>query len=588
MIDILARRRKNNPIVVGEAGVGKTAAVEGLALRIVQDDVPEVLKDVSLLSLDLGLLQAGAGVRGEFENRLKSVINEVKASPKPIILFIDEAHTLIGAGGVTGGSDAANLLKPALARGELAHRRSHDLVGIQKVLRKGCRPGQALSACCAGRAFRGRRRHDPAEGSATNTRNLTRSTSWMRPSWLRPICPAAISPAGSCPTRRWICSTRLRRASRSDSAAGLMFWKTSWCAFERSSGNSAPWSGTRKAGVDVDEERIAAAGKRDRRREGGVPEPRGAVESSSTMTPRASWISGSGSGTCRPEERRTGLKAELEQVKEELEKVREGDPLISLEVNPDVIAKVVADWTGIPVGKMVKDEAQPILSLQERLATRIKGQDQALEMLARGIRAAKAGLANPSTPIGVFLFVGPSGVGKTEAALSLADTLFGGERFMVTINMSEFQEKHTVSRLIGSPPGYVGFGEGGVLTEAVRQRPYSVVLMDEVEKADPEVLNLFYQVFDKGMLSDGEGRVIDFKNTVIIMTSNLASDLITSICMGDARPAVDDLIAAIRPVLSRHFRPALLARMTIVPFYPIDQESMKEIVELKLGQLGSG
>ena len=285
------------------------------------------------------------------------------------------------------------------------------------------------------------------------------------------------------------------------------------------------------------------------------------------------------------DEEASGLKTELREAREHLETVRAGESLISLEVTPDVIAKVVADWTGIPVGKMVKDEALTILNLQERLAERIKGQDHALEALARGIRASKAGLANPATPIGVFLFVGPSGVGKTEAGLALADTLFGGERFIVTINMSEFQEKHTVSRLIGSPPGYVGFGEGGVLTEAVRQRPYSVVLLDEVEKADPEVMNLFYQVFDKGTLSDGEGRKIDFKNTVIILTSNLASDLITAMGTQEPRLPVEQLTAAIRPVLSGHFRPALLARMTIVPFYPIGEDAMRAIVELKLGQL---
>jgi type VI secretion system protein VasG len=583
MMDILARRRKNNPIVVGEAGVGKTAAVEGLALRIVQDDVPEVLRGVSLLSLDLGLLQAGAGVRGEFENRLKSVINEVKASPKPIILFIDEAHTLIGAGGVTGGSDAANLLKPALARGELRTVAATTWSEYKKYFEKDAALARRFqpvvleepSAEDAVMILRGLRDKYEEAHKVHILDEAVVAAAHLSSRYIsgRQLPDKAVDLLDTAAAR-----VKIGLSSRpdvlEDSLVRIRTLERELGALERDG----------KAGVEVDQERM-------RQLEKGI-----AAEKEAFQKLEERWKLEHETAASLVELRKRvrdlpagedaeGLKAELGKVKEELEKVREGDPLISLEVNPDVVAKVIADWTGIPVGKMVKDEAHQILGLHERLAARIKGQDQALETLAQGIRAAKAGLANPSTPIGVFLFVGPSGVGKTEAALSLADSLFGGERFMVTINMSEFQEKHTVSRLIGSPPGYVGFGEGGMLTEAVRQRPYSVVLMDEVEKADPEVLNLFYQVFDKGMLADGEGRVIDFKNTVIIMTSNLASDLITSICMGGARPAAEDLIATIRPVLSRHFRPALLARITIVPFYPIDQESMKEIVELKLGQL---
>jgi type VI secretion system protein VasG len=583
MIDILARRRKNNPIVVGEAGVGKTAAVEGLALRIAQDDVPPVLKDVSLISLDLGLLQAGAGVRGEFENRLKSVIAEVKASPKPIILFIDEAHTLIGAGGTPGGGDAANLLKPALARGELRTIAATTWSEYKKYFEKDA----ALA-----RRFQPVVLEEPsAEDAVTILRGLREK---YEEAHKVHILDEAIVAAAHL-SSRYISGRQLpdKAVDLLDTAAArvkiglgsqpdeLEFKSVAVHTLER---ERDALERDLKAGADVDPEqlhlldsRIAAETVEYQKTEERWKAERDAAERVVHLREQIK--------ESKSDQDSAKLKAELRDARVQLESARKGNPLISLEVNPDVIAKVVADWTGIPVGKMIKDEARTILNLKDRLAERIKGQDPALEMLARGIRASKAGLANPSTPIGVFLFVGPSGVGKTEAGLALADTLFGGERFTVIINMSEFQEKHTVSRLIGSPPGYVGFGEGGVLTEAVRQRPYSVVLMDEVEKADPEVMNLFYQVFDKGMLSDGEGRVIDFKNTVIIMTSNLASDLITSIGMHEPRPSTEELTALIRPVLSQHFRPALLARMTIVPFYPISEESMKEIVELKLGQL---
>ncbi len=583
MIDILARRRKNNPIVVGEAGVGKTAVVEGLALRIVQDDVPGVLKGVSLLSLDLGLLQAGAGVRGEFENRLKSVISEVKASPKPIILFIDEAHTLIGAGGATGGGDAANLLKPALARGELRTVAATTWSEYKKYFEKDA----ALA-----RRFQPVVLEEPSADDAVmilrGLRDKYEETHKVH------ILDAAVVAAAHLSSRyisgrqlpdkavdlldTAAARVKIGLGSRPDELEDKMV-RIRALEREREAGERDA-----KAGVEVDaarlgqlDQEIAAEKEASRALEERWTRERDAAARLVEIRGRARDAQG--------EDEAARLKAEMREAQAGLEATREGEPLISLEVTPDVIAKVVADWTGIPVGKMVKDEAVTILNLQERLAERIKGQDHALEALARGIRASKAGLANPATPIGVFLFVGPSGVGKTEAGLALADTLFGGERFIVTVNMSEFQEKHTVSRLIGSPPGYVGFGEGGVLTEAVRQRPYSVVLLDEVEKADPEVMNLFYQVFDKGMLSDGEGRAIDFKNTVIIMTSNLATDLITAMGVREPRPSAEELTAAIRPALSSHFRPALLARMTIVPFYPIGEDAMRAIVELKLGQL---
>ncbi len=584
MIDILARRRKNNPIVVGEAGVGKTAVVEGLALRIVQDDVPGILKDVRLLSLDLGLLQAGAGVRGEFENRLKSVISEVKASPAPIILFIDEAHTLIGAGGVAGGGDAANLLKPALARGELRTVAATTWSEYKKYFEKDA----ALA-----RRFQPVALEEPSEEGATVIlRGLREKYEESHQVHIRD--DAIVSAARM--SSRYISGRQLpdKAVDLLDTAAarvkiglssrpGVLEDRLERVRILERERGALERDG--QAGVQVDKERIRQLKKKITSEKKAFEQLEKRWKQENKAATRIIELR-SQSREAKPGAETASLKKKLRQAEKQLEKAQDGEPLISLEVNPDVIARVVADWTGIPVGNMIKDEASLILELDERLGSRIKGQDHALEMLARGIGASKAGLSDPSTPIGVFLFVGPSGVGKTETALSLAETLFGGERFMVTINMSEFQEKHTVSRLIGSPPGYVGFGEGGVLTEAVRQRPYSVVLMDEVEKADPEVMNLFYQTFDKGTLADGEGRVIDFKNTVIIMTSNLASDLITSIALDQPRLSVEELTAAIRPVLSRHFRPALLARMTIVPFYPIDRESMKEIVNLKLGHLG--
>jgi type VI secretion system protein VasG len=584
MIDILARRRKNNPIVVGEAGVGKTAVVEGLALRIVQDDVPLVLKDVRLISLDLGLLQAGAGVRGEFENRLKSVIAEVKASPKPIVLFIDEAHTLIGAGGAPGGGDAANLLKPALARGELRTIAATTWSEYKKYFEKDA----ALA-----RRFQPVVLEEPsADDAVTILRGLREKYEQSHKVHILDEAVVAASHLSS----RYISGRQLpdKAVDLLDTAAArvkiglnsrpdeLEFKQTGIRTLER---ERDALERDAKAGAAVATETLSQLDKKiaSEKEQCQELETRWKIERDAAehvISLREQLYEAKNSQDA------ASLKAELEQARAALEKARSGNALVSLDVNPDIIAKVVADWTGIPVGKMIKDEARTILNLRSRMAERIKGQDDALEMLARGIRAAKAGLSNPSTPIGVFLFVGPSGVGKTEAALTLADTLFGGERFTVTVNMSEFQEKHTVSRLIGSPPGYIGFGEGGVLTEAVRQRPYSVVLMDEVEKADPEVMNLFYQVFDKGRLSDGEGRLIDFKNTVIIMTSNLGTDLITAMGAEQPRPPVEEVIAAIRPVLSRHFKPALLARMTIVPFYPIAKDAMKAIVELKLGQLG--
>ncbi len=595
MIDILMRRRKNNPILVGEAGVGKTAVVEGMALKIVEGDVPDVLKDTLIYGLDLGLLQAGASVKGEFEQRLKSVISEIKASPKPTILFIDEAHTLIGAGGSAGGGDAANLLKPALARGEMrtvaattwseykkyfekdpALARRFQLVKIEEpspddavTIMRGLREkyeqahdvyisdsAVGASAHLAARYLSGRQLPDKSVDLLDTACARVKINLSAKPDQIDDR------------ERRIKTLERELGAIRRDIETGTGGDSEQVPPLEEEIGNIRKELETLQARWD--EER-AAAGK--------------IIDLRNKLTGKSQGEEG---GEAKPvaEGEAKAIRQELSAAEAELEKIQGEDPLIHVGVSPDSVSKVVSDWTGIPVGNMVKDEARTILSFSENLSKRIKGQDHAIAAIDRRIRASKAGVNAPNTPIGVFLFVGPSGVGKTECGLGIADLLFGGERFVVTVNMSEFQEKHTLSRLIGSPPGYVGYGEGGVLTEAVRQRPYSVVLLDEVEKANPDVLNLFYQVFDKGMLADGEGRVIDFKNTILVLTSNLASDIIMQIAAGDAPPELDVLTEAIRPVLNNHFKPALLARMEVVPFFPIKPDVMKEIVGLKLNQLG--
>ncbi|HVR73390.1 MAG TPA: type VI secretion system ATPase TssH [Planctomycetota bacterium] len=618
IVDILARRRKNNPICVGEAGVGKTAVIEGLAVRITEGDVPDVLKNVRILSLDLGLLQAGAGMKGEFESRLKSVLDEVKSSPKPIVIFIDEAHTLIGSGGPAGGGDAANLLKPALARGELRTIAATTWSEYKKYFEKDA----ALA-----RRFQVVKLDEPSDDVVTTMlRGLKDRYESAHKVWIQDDALTAAARLGSRyisgrqhpdkgvdlmdtaaarvkiglttkpdtlqdVERRIQTLDRELRAHRRDSKAGGQEKTERIAEIEEEIRNAkeeetalaARWQKEKAAVEKVVELRgqiEAAAGNGT----GGAKDSK-PLEKDSRQSPKDSKQPEKDSK--QPAKDSKQLEKDLAEAIDFLRKFQGKDPLMFAEVGPETIARVVSDWTGIPVGRMVRDEAEAILKFEASLKKRIRGQDHALEIVGRGVRAAKAGLKNPSQPMGVFLFVGPSGVGKTECALGVADLLFGGERFMTTINMSEFQEKHTVSRLIGSPPGYVGYGEGGVLTEAVRQRPYSVVLLDEVEKADPEVMNLFYQVFDKGMLSDGEGRVIDFKDTVIFLTSNLASDITTEFCARGAKPVIEGLTAAIRPVLSKHFKPALLARMTIVPFYPIDADAMKEIVKLKLGHLAA-
>ncbi|HEY3816644.1 MAG TPA: type VI secretion system ATPase TssH [Polyangiaceae bacterium] len=577
VIDILVRRRKNNPIIVGEAGVGKTALVEGLANAIAEGNVPDQLKNVHVLTLDLGALQAGAGVKGEFEKRLQGVITEVKASPKPIVLFIDEAHTIIGAGGPQGGGDAANLLKPALARGELRTIAATTWAEYKKYFEKDAalerrfqpvkveEPSLDIATLMMrGLAKRFEDAHQVVIQDEAVRAAVTLSSRYISG---RQLPDKAVDLLDTAAARAKIVRAA-RPAVIDDTRAALAGIERELQAYDRDYA----------AGIAVDEEAKTAALTRqtdlktllevlDKR----AIEQRAIVDRIDALRKEVAG----GAEAKRPE-----LTAELDKLKA----IKPEELLVHADVDEALVASIICDWTGIPVGKMVKDDVEAILRLEDRMRARVRGQDGGLAAIARELRAARSGLKPPQQPLGVFLLVGPSGVGKTECALGLAELLFGGERFIVTINMSEFQERHTVAKLIGSPPGYVGFGEGGVLTEAVRQRPYSVVLLDECEKADREVLNIFYQVFDKGMLADGEGRVIDFKNTVIILTSNLATDLITSAAMpGSPAPPIEDVISLVKPTLSAHFKPALLARMTVVPFYPISTEALLEIVKMKLG-----
>jgi len=603
MIDILARRRKNNPMAVGEPGVGKTAVVEGLALRIVEGDVPDVLANVALISLDMGLLQAGASVKGEFENRLKGVIEEIKASPTPIVLFIDEAHTLIGAGGAAGGGDAANLLKPALARGELRTVAATTWSEYKKYFEKDA----ALA-----RRFQVVKLDEPSvEVTITMLRGLARLYEKSHGVLIRDEAVVAAAELGSryisgrnqpdkgvdlvdTSAARVKIALTTKPPELQDLERTLQTLERELKVHERDQLTGGPDVHER---IEAVRELLAETEQQRETLQARWELERAAAEK--VIGLRQALKIGVDFGDDEPEQDEAATKdaaatedtpkPSAEDLQEALDALRElqgRDPMVPIEVTADVVAQVVANWTGIPLGKMIQDQAATLLAFEKHLGERIKGQDQALEVLGKGFRSAKAGLKDPSTPIGVYLFVGPSGVGKTETALGVADLMFGGERFTTTVNMSEFQEKHTVSRLIGSPPGYVGYGEGGMLTEAVRQHPYSVVLLDEVEKADRDVMNLFYQVFDKGMLSDGEGREINFKDTVIFMTTNLATDEIMQACPADGEtPDLETLVATIRPLLSAYFKPALLARMTIVPFYPLRGEILKDIARLKLAKV---
>jgi type VI secretion system protein VasG len=593
MVDILARRRKNNPIVVGEAGVGKTAVVEGLALRVVEEDVPDLLRNVSILGLDMGLLQAGAGMKGEFENRLKSVITEIKASAKPIILFIDEAHTLIGAGGAAGQSDAANLLKPALARGELRTVAATTWSEYKKYFEK----DPALA-----RRFQPVKLEEPSRETAILIlRGLKEKYENAHGVIVRDDAIIAAAELSS----RYITGRQLpdKAVDLLDTSAArvkvlltakpdviedhertVQALSREQKAIERDRLHSLPVDGDRLLQITQEIEKHDKLLKdlNERWRQ----EQEIAVK---LIAERKDLLALKVQNTGTDENRKQIEQREnhLADTTRQFADLQSDDPLIRIEVDPDVVAKVVSDWTGIPLGRVMRDQAANIVQLEERLKERIKGQDGGLALISEVIQAAKSGLKDPSQPLGIFLLVGPSGVGKTETALALADLLFGGERFVTSINMSEFQEKHTLSRLIGSPPGYIGYGEGGVLTEAVRQRPYSVVLLDEVEKANLEVMNLFYQVFDKGSLSDGEGRNIDFKNTIIFLTSNLATDVITELCSSDEPIPLEVMMSAIRPILNNHFKPALLARMTVVPYMILPHSILNDIVVLKLNKLAA-
>lgn len=594
MIDILARRRKNNPIVVGEAGVGKTAIVEGLASRIAAGEVPPVLLGVELLSLDMGLLQAGASVKGEFERRLKGVIDEVKASPKPIILFIDEAHTLIGAGGNAGGSDAANLLKPALARGELRTIAATTWGEYKKYFEK----DPALA-----RRFQPVQLHEPTVTEAvTILRGLAHVYEKSHGIYLRDDAVVAAAQLSA----RYLTGRQLP-----DKAVDVL---DTACARVRISLAAAPQKleqlrgelaeGGRQrqamrrdaeAGLLIDhaqlltlEARLIEAESEQLALEARWVEQRTLAERLLALRQQLAQAREASEPNLDPDNEHSvpSLEAQLNLTHAALSEAHGLERLVSFEVCPRLVAEVISAWTGVPVSQLAREHSAKVSSFGADLSARIRGQDQAIHALDRSMRATAAGLNKPDAPVGVFLLVGPSGVGKTETALVLADLLYGGERFITTINMSEFQEKHTVSRLIGAPPGYVGYGEGGMLTEAVRQKPYSVVLLDEVEKADPDVLNLFYQIFDKGVANDGEGREIDFRNTLILMTSNLASDRINALCANGARPSAEDLEQSIRPVLSNHFKPALLARMRVVPYYPVSGPVLRELIEIKLQRLG--
>jgi len=592
MIDILARRRKSNPIVVGEAGVGKTAIVEGLALRIANGEVPDALKGVELLCLDLGLLQAGASVKGEFERRLQGVIDEVKASPKPIILFIDEAHTLIGAGGQAGSGDAANLLKPALARGELRTIAATTWSEYKKYFEK----DPALA-----RRFQPVQLHEPTVDEAvTILRGLAPVYEKSHGIYLRDDAVVAAAELSA----RYLAGRQLpdKAVDVLDTACARVRISLAAApeALERLRGEIA--EGERQelalrrdldAGLSIDtdildglETRLAAARAELEQLETRWSVQRTLAERLLELRKQCAAARQAPTESAEAHLDLDQLEAELRNLQAELASAQAAERLVSFEVCPRLVAEVISHWTGVPLSQLAREHNSKVLSFAADLRQRVRGQEQAIEALDRSMRSTAAGLNKPDAPVGVFLLVGPSGVGKTETALALADLLYGGERFLTTINMSEFQEKHTVSRLIGAPPGYVGYGEGGMLTEAVRQKPYSVVLLDEVEKADPEVMNVFYQIFDKGVANDGEGREINFRNTLILMTSNLASDRIAHLCQSDQRPATEDLELAIRPALTQHFKPALLARMRVVPYYPIQGEVLNELVALKLSRFG--
>ena len=584
VVDILMRRRQNNPILTGEAGVGKTAVVEGFAHRIVAGDVPPALKDVRLLTLDIGLLQAGASMKGEFENRLRQVIEEVQSSPTPIILFIDEAHTLIGAGGAAGTGDAANLLKPALARGTLRTIAATTWAEYKKYFEK----DPALT-----RRFQVVQVDEPSEARAIlMMRGIALPLEkHHRVQILDEAIEAAVRlshryiPARQLPDKsvslldtaaaRVAVSQHAVPAAVDDCRRRIQALRTELEIIGRESA----------VGVDTDARKTAAeTSLAEQEAELAGLEGRWNAEKALVdplLELRATLRDGTAADPAATLEKVRALQVELASHQGEA-------PLILPSVDAQAVAAVVGDWTGIPVGKMVKNEVQAVLDLSSSLGRRIIGQGHALDLIAKRVQTARAGLDNPNKPIGVFMLCGPSGVGKTETALALAEALYGGEQNVITINMSEFQEAHTVSTLKGAPPGYIGYGEGGVLTEAVRRKPYSVVLLDEVEKAHPDVHEIFFQVFDKGVMEDGEGRVIDFKNTLILLTSNVGTALIMGMCADpDLIPEADEMGKALREPLLKVFPPALLGRLLVVPYYPLSDAMMGDIIRLQLGRVVS-
>lgn len=631
IIDILMRRRQNNPILTGEAGVGKTAVVEGFALRIASGDVPPPLKEVTLRALDVGLLQAGASMKGEFENRLRQVIDEVQSSPKPIILFIDEAHTLVGAGGAAGTGDAANLLKPALARGKLRTIAATTWAEYKKHIEK----DPALT-----RRFQVVQIPEPTEEKALLMMRGMASTleSHHRVQILDAALEAAVKlshryiPARQLPDKAVsLLDTACARVAISQHAVpaevedsrsriraldvelGIIGREQSagWETAEREpaaraslasetarlNGLEDRWSREKllvdeileiRRNLRSDAERVeGTASTLEQRTAAAAAAARVPRENEDASAARASGAAAESTGRKESNgQPRAALLKRLHELQSELVKVQGQQPLILPIVDDHAVAAVVGDWTGIPVGKMVKNEIETVLNLATTLGQRVIGQGHALEMITRRIQTSRAGLENPTKPIGVFMLAGPSGVGKTETALALAETLYGGEHNLITINMSEFQEAHTVSTLKGAPPGYVGYGEGGVLTEAVRRRPYSVVLLDEVEKAHPDVHEIFFQVFDKGVMEDGEGRLIDFKNTLIILTSNVGSELIINLCKDpDLMPEPEGIAKALREPLLKTFPAALLGRMVTIPYYPLSDSMVGNIARLQLGRI---
>ena len=585
MLDILMRRRQNNPILTGEPGVGKTAVVEGLALKIANNQVPDALKNVHIHVLDMGLLQAGASVKGEFENRLKQVIQEVQSSVHPIIIFIDEAHTLIGAGGQAGQNDAANLLKPALARGELRTIAATTWAEYKQYFEKDA----ALS-----RRFQVVKVEEPTEEVAIDM--LRAMIPVMAKHFNLQIDDEAIVTAVHS-SHRYIAGRQLpdKAVCVLDTAAARVALTQNAQPVKldqlhaqhhnllleldilEQENNQFPQHDERISNLkntitEIENELNTTTEKWKQEIE--------IVQQIKTLEQKNSEI--------KDEEQSNDFKNQIQQLRSDLKILQGEQPLVFERVNAQIINEIISDWTGIPVGKMVNDEIKQILSLEEKLEQRVMGQDYALHQLVQGIKTSKAKLEDPNKPQGVFMLVGPSGVGKTETALALANELYGGESHLITINMSEYQEAHTVSSLKGAPPGYVGYGQGGVLTEAVRRNPYSVVLLDEIEKAHSDVQELFYQVFDKGTLEDGEGRVIDFKNTTILLTSNTGSSAIMQACLTkplEEWPTAEDLIEHLKPSLYKQFKPAFLGRMRIVPYFPLHDDLLVRIIHHKLGKI---